>query len=125
MQEQKILFYNGTYVKERKCGKDYDYLTYEENPKRNYNIYLDLDSSDVYKVNIEDLEQFEQENIIIRIPVVVNSFHEYIYNHMKVQKWYNNEKKLKSIEEIRQEIKEKQNYKTKKLSKVGYNYSQK
>ena len=32
VKTQKILYYNGTYVKDRKYGLVNDYLTYEENP---------------------------------------------------------------------------------------------
>lgn len=124
IKEQKILFYNGTYVKENKYGKKYDYLTYEENPKRDYNIYLDLDSDNMYHVNVSDEEQFEQENIIIKIPVVATNSHEYIYNYMKVQTWYNNEKETKSKEEIIKEIKENPSYKYKKLHKACHKYPQ-
>ena len=67
VKTQKILFYNGTYVKDRKYGLVNDYLTYEENPKRDYNVYLDLDSDNIYHVDVSDEEQFEQENIVIKI----------------------------------------------------------
>ena len=46
VKTQKILFYNGTYVKDRKYGLVNDYLTYEENPKRDYNIYLEAIKKD-------------------------------------------------------------------------------
>ncbi|MBE6159467.1 MAG: hypothetical protein E7157_00245 [Lactobacillales bacterium] len=122
---QKILFYNGTYVKDRKYGLVNDYLTYEENPKRDYNVYLDLDSDNIYHVDVSDEEQFEQENIVIKIPVVATNCHEYMYNYMKVQTWYNNEKETKTKEEIIEKIKSNPSYKYKKLFKACHKYPQK
>ena len=124
VKTQKILFYNGTYVKDRKYGLVNDYLTYEENPKRDYNIYLDLDSDNIYHVDVANEEQFEEENIIIKIPVVATNSHEYIYNYMKIQTWYNNEKETKTREEIISKIQKNPSYKYKNLYKACYKYPQ-
>lgn len=124
VKTQKILYYNGTYVKDRKYGLVNDYLTYEENPKRNYNIYLDLDSDNIYRIDVANEEQFEEENIIIKMPVVATNCHEYMYNYMKVQTWYNNEKETTTKEEIIEKIKSNPSYKYKKLYKACHKYPQ-
>ena len=123
VKEEKILFYNGTYVKDRRFGKNSDYLTYEENPKRDYNIYLDLETGNVYNVDISECKKFEEKNIIVKIPVVAYSSNEYMYNYMKLQTWYNKERNFSTKEEIIKKVKENPSYKYKKLCKACHKYS--
>lgn len=85
----KIMVYCGTYIVEKTFSQNTrEYLTYEGNYNATYKLYLDLETSDIYKIKIADCEKFESEYTVINIPVTACNYQEYYKNYNKVRNYF-------------------------------------
>lgn len=102
-----VMIYMGTYIRDRKEGKYNDYFTYDGNPNADYKSYINLRTEEVYNMDLDGCNKFESQHIIIRIPVISNSYDSYLSNYMKIRKWFLEQLKVRKEEDIIEEIKQK------------------
>lgn len=123
--KNNIIVYSGTYVKDRRYGQRNDYLTYDDNPKGEYKLYLDLENGNPYNIELDKCIDFEKENITIYIPVVAYSTHEYMKNFLNLQKWFLEQQKTYTREEIKEQLIEKTKHKYQNLFNACNRYPEK
>ena len=82
----EILVYCGTYrVKKYSNGIAREYLTYETNLNATYNLYMDIETYEIYKVEMDKIYSFEEKYPVLRIPVKFNNYQEYLNNFESVR----------------------------------------
>lgn len=123
--KNNIIVYSGTYVKDRRYGQRNDYLTYDDNPKGEYKLYFDLENGNSYNIELDKCVDFEKENITIYIPVVAYSTHEYMKNFLNLQKWFLEQQKTYTREEIKEQLIEKTKHKYQNLFNACNRYPEK
>lgn len=102
--QKEIMVYMGSYVRDRSEGKYNDYVTYDSDSNITYNSYINLKSNRVYNIDKDEREGFERENIVIKMPVSVNSFDSYLSNYMNLRKWYLGQLEIRKEECITKEL---------------------
>ena len=82
----QILMYYGSYkVKTYSTGITREYLTYEDDPRATYKLYMDIETFETYKVDIDKTYEFEKKFPIVKVPVVYNNYQEYARNFEKTR----------------------------------------
>ena len=85
---KKILFYLGTYAQEIGKYSTKEYLTYEDNVKAKYRLYIDIETGMTYKSLIKDVKKFEEHYTIIKVETDINNVQEYNKKYEKVRLKY-------------------------------------
>lgn len=113
-QNKKIMVYMGSYIKDRSEGKYNDHVTYDGDCNADYKSYMDLETGEVHNIDMDEIarfenkiEKFDNKNIIIKMPIVSNSYDSYLSSYMKLRKWYLEEIKTHGKEEVIEELREK------------------
>ena len=80
-----VLVYVGTYKVEKYINQAIEVLTYEDDPKAKYKRYIDIETEELYNVNMEEVEEFENNYGIVKRPVVMNNLMLHYQNYLKVK----------------------------------------
>ena len=81
----KIMLYIGSYtLKDNKLGSR-EILTYDGNVNAKYKKYIDIETQEIYKVEVSRVKEFEKEYITVDMPVSIYNLQEYLknYNHIR------------------------------------------
>ena len=82
----QILVYCGLYiVKKYSNGIVKEYLTYDDNPKGTYKLYMDMETCEIYKVGVEQSKMFETKYAIVKPHVDSFNYQEYMKGFNKVR----------------------------------------
>ena len=60
-------------------------LTYENDPRAKYKKYIDIETGTQHSVNIENVKEFEKENIVIYRDIVMNNIMLHYQNYSDVR----------------------------------------
>lgn len=80
-----VLVYVGTYKVDKYIEKAIETITFEEDPKAKYKRYIDIETGQLYNVNMNEVEGFEEENKVIYRPVLMNNYMLYYQQYQKVR----------------------------------------
>lgn len=80
-----IVVFMGAYKVSKINNIEVTSLTYEDDLKASYYQYIDIETSQTYKVPREELEEFNKTHVVIKRPVEAHNFQLYLKNYNDVK----------------------------------------
>ena len=101
----KIMVYVGSYAVNKNQLSTKEVLTYDENINAKYKKYIDIETQEVYRVDISNVKEFEKEYITVKLPVSMYNFQEYLKNYNDFRETFFKKLIYNSQEEIVDRVK--------------------
>lgn len=87
----KIMVYMGTFAEKSHLSGKEEHITFDDNLSAKYKQYIDLETTDVYKVALKNDKKFKEEYYTIFLPVKSSNIQEYSNNYDKLKvNFFNN-----------------------------------
>lgn len=107
IDSNQIMVYMGSYIKDSSKRDSYGELTYERDPDTSYKAYMDLETTEEYYIDRDKCLDFENEYLILYLPISEYTEKEYYQKYCKLQKWFRMELINRSQSDIILELQEK------------------
>ena len=87
---KKVYVYIGSYIKDENIftKTENEYLTYDNNPKITHKIYKNIETDDIYKIDIKKCKKFEKNNKILFPIIDLYNIQEYNKQFEKIKLQY-------------------------------------
>ena len=81
----KLLLCIGSYKVEEYIEGSKETPTFDENPMAKYKGYIDVETRDMYKINMDEVEDFENSHNVIHRKAVMSNFDVHYQNYLDVK----------------------------------------
>ncbi len=115
-----IMVFMGSYIKKSSENQNDSYITYERDPDVSYRLYMDLETTECYKIDKNKCLEFETEHLTLYLPISEYTEEEYYKKYSELQKWFRAQLIYRSQSDIIKELQEKYEIKHKKIYPYFY-----